>query len=202
MELELDRLTIWIDPLDGTKNFVLGDLEGVTTLIGVAYDENPIFGVIHQVFGEGSPSYFGGPEFGVYLKSQSNISEFRAKDNENFSITYSRLHKTSLNQELLPLLNPDKVINADGCGFKTLQVISGLASTYIVDTPYTFKWDICPTVAIMRTLNGYAVDFWGNEYRFDKNVELPNSNGVIITFRSDYKDRVIDAFKSLGRESL
>jgi 3'(2'), 5'-bisphosphate nucleotidase len=48
--LETDKLVIWVDPLDGTMNFVTGDLMGVTTLIGVAYEGRPIFGVIHYPF--------------------------------------------------------------------------------------------------------------------------------------------------------
>jgi 3'(2'), 5'-bisphosphate nucleotidase len=33
-----DRATVWIDPLDGTKDFTMGNLSAVTVLIGLAID--------------------------------------------------------------------------------------------------------------------------------------------------------------------
>jgi 3'(2'), 5'-bisphosphate nucleotidase len=39
-ELEMDKIAIFVDPLDGTKEFTEGNLEAVITLIGIAYDGN------------------------------------------------------------------------------------------------------------------------------------------------------------------
>lgn len=36
-QYEIDDLCVWVDPLDGTLDFVKGDYENVTTLIGVSY---------------------------------------------------------------------------------------------------------------------------------------------------------------------
>uniref|UniRef100_A0A0G4IAH1 3'(2'),5'-bisphosphate nucleotidase 1 n=1 Tax=Chromera velia CCMP2878 TaxID=1169474 RepID=A0A0G4IAH1_9ALVE len=46
------RLSCWVDPLDGTAEFVRGDLQSVTTLIGVALDGVPVAGVIAKPFGD------------------------------------------------------------------------------------------------------------------------------------------------------
>jgi 3'(2'), 5'-bisphosphate nucleotidase len=35
--VDLKDICIFIDPLDGTKEFTVGNLEGVITLIGIAY---------------------------------------------------------------------------------------------------------------------------------------------------------------------
>ena len=40
----------WVDPLDGTKDFVRGDLEHVTTMIGITVNEKPHVGIISQPF--------------------------------------------------------------------------------------------------------------------------------------------------------
>jgi len=44
--LESDRCILWIDPLDGTRNYVEDELDCVTTLIGLSYDDRPIMGLI------------------------------------------------------------------------------------------------------------------------------------------------------------
>ena len=45
-------VTVWVDPLDGTREFVEGPefWSGVTVLIGVAVKGVPVAGVIHQPF--------------------------------------------------------------------------------------------------------------------------------------------------------
>ena len=44
--LEKSRVQVFIDPLDGTRQFVKGELSGVTVMIGLCYDGIPVAGVI------------------------------------------------------------------------------------------------------------------------------------------------------------
>lgn len=39
-----------MDPLDGTKEYVKGELENVTTIVGVSYKSKPIIGLIGKHF--------------------------------------------------------------------------------------------------------------------------------------------------------
>lgn len=73
LKLPRDRIVVWIDPIDGTRNLVSGHRELVTSLIGVTLDEKPIFGVIHHPFSEcgGSPTYFGGR--GIPLRKTCDV---------------------------------------------------------------------------------------------------------------------------------
>lgn len=41
--------TVQIDPLDGTSEFTSGNIAAVTTLLGIAVDDLPWAGTIHQV---------------------------------------------------------------------------------------------------------------------------------------------------------
>jgi len=45
-----EDITVWIDPLDGTKEFTEGFLDHVTVLVGIAIGKDAIGGVIHQPF--------------------------------------------------------------------------------------------------------------------------------------------------------
>lgn len=61
---------VWIDPLDGTSDFVKGTLTAVTVLIGLSIKGYSRAGVVHQVFRDGDESkgvtYFGTAEHGVF----------------------------------------------------------------------------------------------------------------------------------------
>lgn len=46
----LEKVTVFIDPLDATKEFTLGNLFCVVTLVGIAVDGETVAGVMHQPF--------------------------------------------------------------------------------------------------------------------------------------------------------
>eukprot|EP01084_Bolivina_argentea_P045726 84154_1 len=49
-DLELKDICIWIDPIDGTKEYTEGIKNAVTCLIGIAYKGHPIAGIINRPF--------------------------------------------------------------------------------------------------------------------------------------------------------
>lgn len=50
-EVAAHRVSVFIDPLDGTSAYMKGNYKVVTTLVGIIVDNCPIFGVIGQPFG-------------------------------------------------------------------------------------------------------------------------------------------------------
>ena len=49
-DAKIEDLTVWVDPLDGTKEYTEGYLDHVTVLVGIAIGKKAIGGVIHQPF--------------------------------------------------------------------------------------------------------------------------------------------------------
>ncbi|XP_029846997.2 3'(2'),5'-bisphosphate nucleotidase 1 isoform X2 [Ixodes scapularis] len=45
-----EDLVVWVDPLDGTKEYTQGFLDHVTILVGIAVDGKAVGGVIHQPY--------------------------------------------------------------------------------------------------------------------------------------------------------
>lgn len=43
---------VWIDPLDGTSDFVKGNLSAVTVLIGLSINNHSRLGVVHNAFSD------------------------------------------------------------------------------------------------------------------------------------------------------
>merc|ERR1711973_550331 len=48
--VSMEQLTVWVDPLDGTKEYTQGLLDHVTVLIGIAVGTEAVAGVIHQPY--------------------------------------------------------------------------------------------------------------------------------------------------------
>lgn len=61
---------VWIDPLDGTNDFVKGNLSAVTVLIGLSIKDKSRLGIVHNPFSdqdrEIGKTIFGSAEHGVY----------------------------------------------------------------------------------------------------------------------------------------
>jgi 3'-phosphoadenosine 5'-phosphosulfate (PAPS) 3'-phosphatase len=61
---------VWIDPLDGTKEFVRGNLTSVTVLIGLSLNGYSRFGIVHQPYSHANSNhgvtYFGSGEHGTF----------------------------------------------------------------------------------------------------------------------------------------
>ena len=55
---------VWIDPLDGTKDFVKGNHSAVTVLIGLSINAKSRIGIIHAPYAEDG-SKFGKTIFGT-----------------------------------------------------------------------------------------------------------------------------------------
>ena len=45
-----ENAVIWVDPLDGTQEFVKGNLSSVTVLIGLTISGYPKLGIVHHPF--------------------------------------------------------------------------------------------------------------------------------------------------------
>jgi len=66
---------VWIDPLDGTNDFVKGNLPAVTVLIGLSIKDKSRIGIVHNPFSvadrEIGNTFFGTAEHGVFKIASS-----------------------------------------------------------------------------------------------------------------------------------
>ncbi|XP_068251539.1 3'(2'),5'-bisphosphate nucleotidase 1 isoform X2 [Nyctibius grandis] len=184
-----EELVIWVDPLDGTKEYTEGLLDHVTVLIGIAYGGKAIAGVINQPYYNyeaGADAVLGRTIWGVLGIGAFGFQLTEAPAGKHIIVT-TRSHSSTLVNDCISALNPDSVIRVGGAGNKIIQLIEGKASAYVFASPGCKKWDTCAPEAILHAVGGKITDMHGNSFQYNKEVKHMNSAGVLATLRNyDY----------------
>ncbi|XP_064195808.1 3'(2'),5'-bisphosphate nucleotidase 1 isoform X1 [Anguilla rostrata] len=201
--LREEEIVVWVDPLDGTKEYTEGLLDHVTVLIGIAYKGTAIAGVINQPFfnyqaGPGATlgrTLWGVLGLGAFGFQLQEVPEGRR------IVTTTRSHSNKLVTDCVEAMEPHEVIRVGGAGNKIIQLVEGKASAYVFASPGCKKWDTCAPEAILHAVGGKLTDIHGKTYSYDADVKHMNSAGVLATLRNHeyYASRVPESVrKALG----
>ncbi|XP_059812336.1 inositol polyphosphate 1-phosphatase [Hypanus sabinus] len=176
IDIPMDTIGIWVDPIDSTNQYIKGQLEekfnsgihpyglkSAAVLIGV-FDRNsgqPIMGVINVPFNEADPNlrWRGKYYWGISYNDINihSIPKQLPADYNQLSIVMSSSEKDGIKKALTPLCG-ERIYYASGAGYKILCTILGLADAYVITTDTTFKWDTCGPHAILKSLGGGIVN--------------------------------------------
>ncbi|KAL0967628.1 hypothetical protein UPYG_G00254670, partial [Umbra pygmaea] len=185
ISLKEEELVVWVDPLDGTKEYTEGLLDHVTILIGIAYGGKAIAGVINQPFfnyqlesANMGRTLWGMPGLGAFGFELQEVPDGRR------IITTTRSHSNKLITDTVDAMEPHDVIRVGGAGNKIIQLVEGKASAYVFASLGTKKWDTCAPEAILHAVGGKLTDMHGNSLCYDANVKHMNSAGVLATLRN------------------
>ncbi|XP_032441235.1 3'(2'),5'-bisphosphate nucleotidase 1 isoform X2 [Xiphophorus hellerii] len=187
--LKEEELVVWVDPLDGTKEYTEGLLDNVTVLIGIAYGGRAIAGVINQPFYNyqlGSGAALGRTMWGVLGLGAFGF-QLQEVPADKRIVTTTRSHSNKTVTDCVNAMEPHNVIRVGGAGNKIIQLIEGKASAYVFASPGCKKWDTCGPEAILHAVGGKLTDMFGNPYHYNADVKHMNSAGVLATLRNhDY----------------
>ncbi|MEM8857957.1 MAG: 3'(2'),5'-bisphosphate nucleotidase CysQ [Chloroflexota bacterium] len=172
-EDRLDKNAVWIvDPLDGTKEFVMGIPE-FSVSVALVEDGLPVLGAIYNpVTNEMVSARAKG---GVRINGEP-ISASKRKEIAGSKIDASRSERKR--GEFEPFEELLEVITMGSIAWK-------LARTAIAKADATWsrgpkhEWDICAGVLLVKEAGGHCVDLDGNEFSFNK--PWPKVNGIIAT---------------------
>ncbi|XP_056424348.1 3'(2'),5'-bisphosphate nucleotidase 1 isoform X2 [Hyla sarda] len=194
-----EELVVWVDPLDGTKEYTEGLLDHVTVLIGIAYEGKAIAGVINQPYYNyqaGDNAVLGRTIWGVLGVGAFGFELKEVPEGQHI-VTTTRSHSSKLVNDCIAVINPDKVVRVGGAGNKIIQLIEGQASAYVFASPGCKKWDTCAPEAILHAVGGKITDIHGNAFQYHKDVKHMNSAGVLAALRNYdyYASRVPESVK-------
>ena len=176
--LDPAQIVLWVDPLDGTKEYILGVLDAVTVLIGISYKGKAIAGVVAQPFAPKLKCWgiVGVGAFGIPLAPIHSDSESR------LVIALSRSHMTEDIERRVNLLKPTGRLHIGGAGGKMLRLLQGDVDLYFHPSPGTKKWDTCAPQALLCSAGGVLSDMYGNEIDYADYKNPANKNGLVATF--------------------
>eukprot|EP01114_Cavostelium_apophysatum_P014975 TRINITY_DN3998_c0_g1_i2.p1 TRINITY_DN3998_c0_g1~~TRINITY_DN3998_c0_g1_i2.p1 ORF type:complete len:475 (-),score=112.19 TRINITY_DN3998_c0_g1_i2:33-1457(-) len=191
--VDVADLCVFVDPLDATKEYTLGNLQGVMCLIGISHKGKAIAGVMYQPFvnddrGNGTLMY-GMKGFGVF-----GIKKVERNDLKVVLAT-TRTHSDQYVEAAIACIAPDEILRVGGAGYKALLVLQGKADVYLFPTKGTKKWDTCAPEAILREAGGICTDRHGNVISYLHDSDVHNSEGILISMKDHQK--YVDALKSL-----
>nr|KAF6399576.1 3'(2'), 5'-bisphosphate nucleotidase 1 [Molossus molossus] len=195
-----EDLVVWVDPLDGTKEYTEGLLDNVTVLIGIAYEGKAIAGVINQPYYNyqaGADAVLGRTIWGVLGLGAFGFQLKEVPAGKHI-ITTTRSHSNKLVTDCVSAMNPDDVLRVGGAGNKIIQLIEGKASAYVFASPGCKKWDTCAPEVILHAVGGKLTDIHGNSLQYNKEVKHMNSAGVLASLRNHdyYASRVPQSVKN------
>ena len=179
---------VWIDPLDGTSDFVKGNLPAVTVLIGLAVDGYSRAGVIHNPFSvedqEKSVTFFGTGEHGAFKTpftmdmGEQECSERAIEYLEPFKhdqepaedhvikVAASLSHFNERMQEIIKTIEPVEICRMGGAGNKCNNLAIGNVDSYIHPSPGLCYWDLCATESLIKGMGGYSTNLLQERLRY------------------------------------
>ncbi|XP_057679416.1 3'(2'),5'-bisphosphate nucleotidase 1 [Corythoichthys intestinalis] len=184
--LKEEELVVWVDPVDGTKEYTEGLLDNVTVLIGIAYAGRAIAGVVNQPFYnyQLEPGVHMGRTMWAMLGLGAFGFQLQEVPNNKRIVTTTRSHSNKIVTDCVNAMEPHEVIRVGGAGNKIIQLIEGKASAYVFASPGTKKWDTCAPEVLLHCVGGKLTDMFNNPYCYDANVKRMNSAGVLATLRN------------------
>lgn len=183
--VNMSDIVIYIDPLDATREFTLGNTHCVITLIGISIKGEAVAGVMHQPFvGEHGRTMWGVNGFGVVDDTCADvITGPRTPSSGKIRLVTTASHSSPAVDDAIRKIAPDEVIRAGGAGYKVLMLIDDLADLYVYPTSGCKLWDTCAPHAILNAMGGKMTDATGAKIDYTRGVQVEARRGILVALR-------------------
>lgn len=187
---------IWyVDPLDGTKEFIARNGE-FSIMIGLTLNGKSQIGVVYRPTED--QLFAGITDQRAWMEHQGASHDLKATQVKNpkaLALVASRSHRSPRLSGVKQTLNITEEHPLGSVGLKIGFIANGGADVYMEPGPYTKSWDACAPEAILRGAGGCFTDIHGNPIQYGTN-EVRNLHGVLATTQ-DCHERVLQALTGL-----
>lgn len=185
----------YVDPLDGTKEFIRGNGE-YAVHIGLAIGGEAKLGVIYRPVGDRLHAGVVGGECWLEEKGSARKLHMPKAEPGALTLAVSRSHRSERLQEVREALGAREVIRSGSVGLKCALVAEGRAHLYAHASPRSYRWDACAPEAVVRAAGGVFVDLAGKPYRYGEG-EIQNARGILVC-REDLLPHVLPTVRVWG----
>ena len=157
----------WIDPIDGTKEFIRKNGEWCV-MIGLTIRGRPRLGLIYEPIQD--RLYYGIPGQGAFVQKGGGRPR-RIRVNEIRSLSEatglgSRSHPNPNIEEFMKKSGMKHYLPVGSMGLKLAQIAEGRADVYLNFSRFTYFWDLCAGDAILQAAGGVLLTFQGKRIHY------------------------------------
>lgn len=149
---------IWfIDPIDGTKDFIAGRNEW-SIMLGLAIHGNPCLGVVYQP--DLDQLYYARKGKGAFSRTsdRTEIMKVRAvPDLREAVLLQSHSHWSPKANQLAKQIGISKILKQGSIGLKFGKIAEGKGDLYFNFSGHCHLWDLCGPEAILQEAGGGVI---------------------------------------------
>ena len=187
----------YVDPLDGTKEFVAGNGE-FSVMLGLAIDGAATAGVVYRP--DNDKLYSGVVGSGAYLEEdgkQRVLSVSTVADPAHLKLVVSRSHRNRAVGNVVTRLGIAQETTSGSVGLKAGLIAEQQADLYIHIADKSSLWDACGPEAVLRAAGGRFTDLAGDPYRYG-GADMRNRRGILACNAAAY-DAVLPVARDAAR---
>lgn len=158
---------IWfIDPIDGTKEFIAGRADW-SVMLGLAINGIPCVGVVYQP--DIKQLYYatkGGGSFSCLAGETQNLKVRSISDPRNAILIQSRSHGSVKVDQIARECGISKTISSGSVGVKLGMIAAGHADLYFNFSGHCHLWDLCGPEIILQEAGGRILSADGKKIRY------------------------------------
>jgi 3'(2'), 5'-bisphosphate nucleotidase len=204
--LESGRRVWFIDPLDGTRDFIR-NLPGFAVMIGLCVDARPRAGVVFQPVGD--RLFWAAQGQGAHLLTEggegSEARRLHVSDTRDVSkvrLVASASHRTGKIDEVKSALGIADELQIGSVGLKLGLISLAERDLYVNPSSKSKTWDTAAPEIILNEAGGRISDLWGAPLRYDTpdmwhRRGLLASNGLV---HGEVIDRLKPLFPEPGKD--
>lgn len=171
----------FVDPIDGTKEFIRGNGEFVV-MLGLVVRDQATVGVVHQP--TTGTTWYGEVGYGAFKQDAdgliTKVTPTACSALQDARLVVSRSHRSRAAKHASPLLGIQEVLTMGSAGLKGASVASGEADIYLSAGVAGKRWDACAIDALVTASGGRFSDAFGNRIDY-RSENLANDRGLLAT---------------------
>ncbi len=187
----------YVDPVDGTKEFVARNGE-FAVMLGLAIDGASALGVVYQPVTD--KLYAGVVGEGAMLEQHGSSRELRVSevaDPSELRLVVSRSHRNRAVTRVVSKLGIEEESQTGSVGLKAGLIAERQADLYLHISDKSSLWDACGPEAVLRAAGGRFTDMAGNPYRYG-GTDMRNRRGILACNAAAF-DAVLPVARTAAR---